>query len=376
MDPFTLALATFGVQKLRGKSTKKALQSAAIVGGGSQLLGMTGMGQNMGLKSFGGPSGISSLRDTTAAQLAGFKGTPKVSADATPFGSLSESQFAAPAEGITSYADDEVRSTFKEIPYKEAKKMARRGELDMDFVKRYKEKGFVPMLQDSFVADDRTYANQRAEAIKKLSEGVTENLDDETLFEKFKNLDAGTKIALATTAMAALPQDDGNDDGQLEGYRKEDYDDAYAEQSANLKGSFVPTQNARPSMSDTINDNMFYANEGGLATALPKFNQGGVNYLPSKTDHNENDYNNYVRAEGYVEDGAGNGNKDEDTMLAQLADGEFVSRADAVLGAGILSGGDPKSYKSMRKAGASFFYDQQKKLKRIYDLVDASKKEN
>ena len=26
MDPFTLALATFGVQKLRGKSTKQALK--------------------------------------------------------------------------------------------------------------------------------------------------------------------------------------------------------------------------------------------------------------------------------------------------------------------------------------------------------------
>ena len=50
-----------------------------------------------------------------------------------------------------------------------------------------------------------------------------------------------------------------------------------------------------------------------------------------------------------------------------------VSRADAVLGAGILSGGNPKSFKSMRKAGADFFYDQQKKFKRIYDLVNASK---
>jgi hypothetical protein len=30
----------------------------------------------------------------------------------------------------------------------------------------------------------------------------------------------------------------------------------------------------------------------------------------------------------------------------------------------------------MRKAGADFFYDQQKKLKRIYDLVDASRKDN
>ena len=59
-------------------------------------------------------------------------------------------------------------------------------------------------------------------------------------------------------------------------------------------------------------------------------------------------------------------------MLAQLADGEFVSRADAVLGAGILSGGDPKNFKSMRKAGANFFYKQQKDLKRVFDLVNAN----
>jgi hypothetical protein len=69
--------------------------------------------------------------------------------------------------------------------------------------------------------------------------------------------------------------------------------------------------------------------------------------------------NNYVRAMGYVEDGSGNGDKDEDTMLAQLADGEFVSRADAILGAGIMEGADPKSFKDMRKKGAAFFYGQQ-----------------
>ena len=39
MDPFTLALATFGVQKLRGKSTKRALREAALVGGGSYAIG-------------------------------------------------------------------------------------------------------------------------------------------------------------------------------------------------------------------------------------------------------------------------------------------------------------------------------------------------
>ena len=39
MDPFTLALATFGVQKLRGKSTKTALKDAALVGGTSYGIG-------------------------------------------------------------------------------------------------------------------------------------------------------------------------------------------------------------------------------------------------------------------------------------------------------------------------------------------------
>ena len=70
-----------------------------------------------------------------------------------------------------------------------------------------------------------------------------------------------------------------------------------------------------------------------------------------------------------MEDGSGNGDKDEDTMLAQLADGEFVSRADAVLGAGILEGADPTDFKQMRRVGAKYFYKQQDQLKRVYDLV-------
>jgi hypothetical protein len=168
----------------------------------------------------------------------------------------------------------------------------------------------------------------------------------------------------------------GDEEEEDPPFTEEDYKKAYAEQAAKLEGAFVPTENPRPTRAETYGSNMFYANQGGLANMVSKFNKGGINYLPSKSDHDENDYNNYVRAEGYVEDGAGNGDKDEDTMLAQLADGEFVSRADAVLGAGILSGGDPKSYKSMRKAGADFFYGQQKQFKRIYDLVNASKKDN
>lgn len=113
--------------------------------------------------------------------------------------------------------------------------------------------------------------------------------------------------------------------------------------------------------------------QGGLAS-LSHFKDGGVNYLPSKTVHDEDDENNYMRTNGYVEDGAGNGDKEEDTMLAQLADGEFVTRTDGVLGAGILAGASPKDPKEMRKLGAEFFYEQQKRFKRIYDLLDASRK--
>jgi hypothetical protein len=113
--------------------------------------------------------------------------------------------------------------------------------------------------------------------------------------------------------------------------------------------------------------------QGGLAT-LNHFREGGVSYLPSKTIHDEDDEDNYIRTNGYVEDGAGNGDKEEDTMLAQLADGEFVTRTDGVLGAGILAGANPKNAKEMRKLGAQFFYEQQKRFKRIYDLLDASRK--
>jgi len=115
--------------------------------------------------------------------------------------------------------------------------------------------------------------------------------------------------------------------------------------------------------------------EGGLAE-IKKFNEGGINYLPSKVSHDENDSNNYVRASGYVEDGSGSGDKDEDTMLAQLADGEFVTRADGVLGAGILAGGNPNSMKDMRAKGAQYFYEQQRRFKRIFDIIEGKNGKN
>jgi hypothetical protein len=115
-------------------------------------------------------------------------------------------------------------------------------------------------------------------------------------------------------------------------------------------------------------------NQGGIVS-VAKFNEGGQ-ALPSKHSHSEHDMNNYVRAQGFVKDGAGMGDEDEDTMLAQLADGEFVSRAAAVRGAGIIAGADINSKEDQRKKGAEFFYEQQKRFKRIMDILDASRKDN
>ena len=152
-----------------------------------------------------------------------------------------------------------------------------------------------------------------------------------------------------------------------------EYDRALAEQQPRFEGFSerapgTTLANLTPTNVYEEQEKMFAAKQGGLATI--KLKEGGVNYLPSKSDHNEKDATNYVRAMGYVEDGSGNGDKDEDTMLAQLADGEFVSRADAILGAGIMAGANPEDFKDMRRKGAQFFYKQQDSLKRVYDLVN------
>tara|TARA_R100001086_G_C11835203_1_gene257635 strand:+ start:492 stop:1343 length:852 start_codon:yes stop_codon:yes gene_type:complete len=147
----------------------------------------------------------------------------------------------------------------------------------------------------------------------------------------------------------------------------------YAKASQELEGITTPREyTVAESQYKVPYSEIVFAKEGGIINALPKYNKGGVSYLPSKTDHDEKDINNYVRAQGYVEDGSGNGDKDEDTMLAQLADGEFVSRADAVLGAGIMAGANPEDFKEMRRKGAAFFYNQQDQMKRIYDLINAN----
>ncbi len=162
-------------------------------------------------------------------------------------------------------------------------------------------------------------------------------------------------------------------------YSEEDYAAAYDRARGNLEGIgdravYAEEPAGQQAALYDFQSPRYQLAQGGIVDAMPKYREGGVNYLPSKTDHDESDATNYVRAMGYVEDGSGNGDKDEDTMLAQLADGEFVSRADAILGAGIMSGANPQDMKDMRSKGAKFFYNQQDQLKRIYDIVNDGSK--
>jgi hypothetical protein len=303
MDPFTIALATFGIQKLRGKSTNRALRDAALAGGIGQFAGMAGVGP---FQSFG------------QASIPGMTASPVGGAANMTFGQ----QVAQVPQNISGGLKNLI------------------GEKDV--------------------------INKATGAVTKEGSG-------------FLGMSPGAQLGIGLGASTLLAGEEEAPEMPA-GTRPEDYAAAQEKADKQLEGILQRYDYGTTNTPDDIYNytnraNSMYAfSKGGIAE-VRKFNQGGINYLPSKFDHDEKDYNNYVRAEGYVEDGTGNGDKDTDTILAQLADGEFVSRADAILGAGILEGANPASMKDMRKKGAAFFYGQQAKFKRIFNLLDAARKE-
>ena len=293
MDPITLALATFGIQKLRGRSTKRSFRDALIVGGIGQLGGMAGVGkETMGKwapTAFGQTGNI-----VKGANIA--------------------SQFASTPVG-----------------------------------KMWGQ----PAIPETVGPRGEKIAGTAATGIRGWSQGA--------------KLGAGLGIA---TLM------EGDEDMPKPPFTEQDYKDAYAKQSqltSGLGDAFSYTPSNMMYYGGPQSSDVYQYNQGGLAS-IQKFATGGVSYLPSKIDHDEKDTNNYIRATGQIADGAGAGDKNKDTILAQLADGEFVSRSDAILGAGLIEGAAPNSEEDMRKKGAAFFYSQQAKFKRIFDLLNASKK--
>jgi hypothetical protein len=326
MDPFTVALAVFGVQKLRGKSTGRSFRDAILAAGGVQLAGMGGVGQGMGpggsniFQAFGSSEGIGSL-------------VPGFGAEGSYIGGGGD--FLGQV-GQT-FAGEGIKSLY----------------------------GTKPISTE--------------EALKQGLEKGTPEFTKAVGGTGFQSLGTGEKL-LATSVAAPVVASAFADTPEepKPPFTNEDYEKAYATESQKLKGLGTITQPQYTAISpyNYGQGSLYRFNKGGIVDALPKFSVGGVNYLPSKISHDEDDENNYVRASGYVEDGSGTGDKDTDTILAQLADGEFVSRTDAVLGAGIMAGASPNNMREMRKLGAAYFYDQQAKFKRIFDLLDASRKTN
>jgi len=314
-----------GLQRLLGGVT------GAFLGyqGGKMIPGVSSAGFGTTLPSFSQLGPVQSLAKTSAGKMLGIPQFASVTADAAPVASVltpqSQSLLAATQAGAPSVDN---RNILQKLFMRSRKDVP--GEMEIDPIKAaigigafaYGSGAFENKPQDVFTP---TY-NLAVADLQKQRGG----------FRYIDPVDGTEK----TFEQVYIPEADPKNQGDLRM-------GPYAIERNRLK-------------------------EGGLAE-IKKFNEGGINYLPSKRTHSEDDANNYVRASGYVEDGSGTGDKDEDTMLAQLADGEFVTRADGVLGAGIIAGANPNSMKDMREKGAQYFYEQQKRYKRVFDLLEGSR---
>jgi hypothetical protein len=319
------ALTGFAISKLTGASTKKALQSALL---GAAVGGITG--------GFGADKAAAGVREMGDARIAeavankGSSGGSDIFSNITKaFGTSAKD--GVPGTGIAGFLGNKI-----------------------------------PGLGDTTVGQGLLYGGGAAALYKSFADSAS---------APKKSLFYGANVNYADPRIYSQvgPQK----------FKVGQYDDQGNMTQVGIPGAenYVPPEAVYasgqvPGMPYKVAEQMITAKEGGLATlrGIKKYNMGGQ-VLPSKVTHDENDINNYVRANGHVMDGTGNGDKDEDTVLAQLADGEFVTRTDGVLGAGIIAGANPNNMKQMREKGAKYFYDQQARFKRVFDLLQQSKAE-
>lgn len=318
------ALTGFAISKLTGASTKKALQSALL---GAAVGGIT--------QGFGADASAKALSTDAITGVSG--------AERAALG-LSESKIA----GATTSGGimDNIRKSFGSTSQFLGQKIPGFGDTTVGQGAAFGIGG--KLLYDSFV-------NSANAPKKSLFYGANINYANPAIYSqvgppKFK---VGEYDAQGNMTSKAIPG-------------SENY----------VPPEAVYASGQIPGMPYQVAEQMVRAKEGGLATlrGIKKYNIGGQ-VLPSKVTHDENDINNYTRANGHVLDGTGNGDKNEDTVLAQLADGEFVTRTDGVLGAGIIAGANPNNIKQMREKGAKYFYEQQARFKRVFDLLQQSKAE-
>ena len=368
MDPFTIALAVFGVQKLRGQSTSRSFRDALMAATATYGVGQMGSliqgaeatnaaaltdygvgATNAGITA-AAPT-ASQVAATNAFNTAGMTATNVggIGAYTVPNAAAYGTEFTSGFPAVTNTGTGIVNATptITTPPPGET----------ANFGKKLSE----------------SYEGIKAEGSKAIE--TIKGLGKEA-WQEFKAADPATKLGIGITASSLASSYLTPKPEKQKGWTEEDYKAAYERQpDLNLDLAERPDYISSREVYN-YNSPLYGFNKGGIVDALPKYAIGGINYLPSKVSHDENDINNYVRAAGYVEDGSGTGDKDTDTILAQLADGEFVSRTDAVLGAGIMAGASPMNMKEMRQKGAAYFYEQQARFKRIFDLLDASRKYN
>ena len=311
------ALTGFAISKLTGASTKKALQSALL---GAAVGGITG-----GFGADKAAAGVRQMGDASVAEAVAKGGSG--------------------GGGITDFMSNLTKGAGTTSQFLGQK---------------------IPGLGDTTVGQGLLYGGGAAALYKSFADSAS---------APKKSLFYGANVNYADPRIYSQvgPQK----------FKVGQYDDQGNMTQVGIPGAenYVPPEAvyARgdvPGMPYKVAEQMITAKEGGLATlrGIKKYNMGGQ-VLPSKVTHDENDINNYVRANGHVMDGTGSGDKDEDTVLAQLADGEFVTRTDGVLGAGIIAGANPNNMKQMREKGAKYFYDQQARFKRVFDLLQQSRAE-
>ena len=387
MDPLTL-LAVFGANvvgnKLQGQSTSDALKGsilptamAAVPGAGNPF---TSFAAQQGLSGAASTAGTSALKQLLidrakqfAAQKVGEKVGTKIGIDPNIAGSLASSfasSFAMPT------TDSIMLSAAKKggVDNNPALKLSK--DQLMELGKKYMNSEALQMRYKSVGDYQRFVAEQMAKGKKIPTGGKMDAFKD--LFKTEGKYDID-KIAKGATlfGVPALLYASGAFAPQDKKMIMPTYLKNYPELRERRGG--LKRINPLTGQEETVDmvpipetgsrgdpyeysERTFKAAKGGIAQALP-----------SKSNHDENDASNYMRAGGYVIDGNGAGDKNEDTMLAQLADGEFVTRTDGVLGAGILAGANPKDEKDMRDKGAKYFYDQQARFKRVYDLLNANR---
>ncbi len=329
MDPFTIAAVTFGVQKLRGKSTNRALRDGIFAGSLGQAAGMAGIG---GFSSFGAAGGMGGAGALPGIGIKGqFANTGVMQGIGSLFPQLGGGQAASVAGGGADMGT-----------------VAASGGGGGGFLSNLMPKTTAGKIGTGM-------------ALTSLLGGMGGGDERPSYLAPIPNQ------AYSKYAKSGAP-------GTPTGFMVRDY--ATGTNSALEDPETYKTVEEILGSEPTQNFKKVYLNQGGLAS-IAKFNEGGLGQmLPSKHSHSEDDLNNYTRAGGFVKDGAGMGDENEDTMLAQLADGEFVSRSAAVRGAGIIAGADINNKEDQRKKGAEFFYEQQKRFKRIMDILDASRKDN